>query len=56
MKVNANGETLGKLNFDALQYGGFGKFGNVEQRIIILFDCLFGKITLEEANKLLGGA
>ena len=54
MQVNKKGETLGALNFDALQYGGFGKFGSAEKRLIILLDVLFGKITRDEANKLLG--
>jgi hypothetical protein len=56
MSVNKQGESLGKLEFDALQYGGFGKFGNAEQRLIIMLDALFGKISLEEANKRLGDA
>jgi len=56
MAVNKEGETLGNLNFDALQYGGFGKFGDAEERLRILLDALFGKITREEANKLLGEA
>ena len=56
MSLKAKGETLGDLNFDALQYGGFGKFGNAEQRLIILLDALFGKITYEKANALLGDA
>ncbi|NRA53448.1 MAG: hypothetical protein HRU23_04835 [Gammaproteobacteria bacterium] len=55
MNVKAKGETLGQLNFDALQYGGFGKFGDAEQRLAILLDALFGKITIEQANKSLGG-
>lgn len=54
MRVKAKGETLGSLNFDALQYGGFGKFGSAEQRLRILLDALFGKISIEQANKLLG--
>ena len=54
MRVKSKGETLGYLDFDALQYGGFGKFGNAENRLIILLDALFGKITHEQANKLLG--
>ena len=54
MEVKRKGETLGKLNFDSLQYGAFGKFGNTKNRLMILLDALFGKITQEEANKLLG--
>jgi len=54
MRIKAKGETLGRLNFDALQYGGFGKFGSAEQRLRILLDALFGKISIEKANKLLG--
>jgi len=54
MRLKTKGETLGSLDFDALQYGGFGKFGDAEQRLIILLDVLFGKITYEKANKLLG--
>ena len=56
MAVKSKGETLGRLQFDALQYGGFGKFGDTEKRLRILLDVLFGKITVEEANKLLGDA
>lgn len=56
MRVNSNGESLGHLDFDALQYGGFGKFGSAETRLNILLDALFGKITLEQANQLLGDA
>ncbi len=56
MSLKMKGETLGEINFDALQYGGFGKFGDAEQRLIILLDALFGKITPEEANRLLGEA
>ncbi|RCU49602.1 hypothetical protein DU002_11850 [Corallincola holothuriorum] len=51
MTVNKNGERLGALNFDALQYGGFGKFGDAEQRLQILLDVLFGKITVDQANE-----
>lgn len=54
MSVKNNQQTLGNIKFDALQYGGFGKFGSAEQRLKILLDALFGKITPEEANKLLG--
>ena len=53
MKVESNGETLGHLYFDALQYGGFGKFGDAEYRLKVLLDALFGKITREEADALL---
>lgn len=56
MKVKSKGETLGLLRFDALQYGGFGKFGNAEVRLKILLDALFGKITREEADIRLGDA
>ena len=56
LKVKSKGKTLGALNFDALQYGGFGKFGDTEKRLRILLDVLFGKITREEADKLLGEA
>jgi len=54
MEVKLKEETLGKLKFDALQYGGFGKFGDTEGRLKILLDVLFGKITREEADKRLG--
>lgn len=54
MKVESNKQTLGKLKFDALQYGGFGKFGDTEGRLKILLDVLFGKITRVEADKRLG--
>lgn len=56
MSVKNKGETLGSIDFDALQYGGYGKFGNAEQRLNILLDALFEKITIEEANRLLGEA
>ena len=56
MNVKNKGQTLGNINFDALQYGGFGKFGDAEQRLNILLDAMFGKITVEEANKRLGDA
>lgn len=56
MNVKSKGQTLGNINFDALQYGGFGKFGDAEQRLNILLDAMFGKITVEEANKRLGDA
>ena len=54
MSLVSNGRVLGSLKFDALQYGGFGKFGNGERRLRILLDALFGKITEEQANKMLG--
>ena len=54
MKVKLNGKTLGKLRFDALQYGGFGKFGDTENRLKILLEVLFGKISREVADKRLG--
>jgi hypothetical protein len=54
MHIKSKGETLGSINFDALQYGTWGKFGDGEQRLRILLDALFGKITREEADKLLG--
>ena len=54
MSLVSDGHTLGSLQFDALKYGGFGKFGNAEQRLRILLDALFGKITKEEANQMLG--
>jgi len=56
MNVMLNGKTVGTLSFDALQYGGFGKFGSGEKRLRILLDALFGKITREQADKLLGEA
>ncbi|HIE77899.1 MAG TPA: hypothetical protein EYP92_03630 [Candidatus Thioglobus sp.] len=54
MRVKSKGETFGNLDFDALQYGAFGKFGSSEKRLLILLDALFGKITHEKANELLG--
>ena len=45
---------IGLVKFDALQYGGFGKFGNGEDRLGTIMDVLFGKITEEEANSRLG--
>ena len=54
MSVISNDKTLGTLRFDALQYGAFGKFGSGEKRLKILLDALFGKISREKANKLLG--
>jgi hypothetical protein len=54
MKVKLDNETLAKLRFSALEYGGFGKFGDTEKRLKILLDVLFGKITREEADKRLG--
>ncbi len=54
MYVKSKGQTLGAINFDALQYGTWGKFGEGEKRLVILLDALFGKITREEADKLLG--
>lgn len=56
MSLVSDRKTLGSLQFDALKYGGFGKFGNAEQRLRILLDALFGKITKEEANQMLGNA
>ena len=54
LRVKQKGETLGTLNFDALQYGGFGKFGNAEERLKVLLDALFGKISRDKADALLG--
>lgn len=54
LHVKSKGETLGAIYFDALQYGTWGKFGDGEQRLRILLDALFGKITREEADKILG--
>ncbi|MBF0265896.1 MAG: hypothetical protein HQL46_11555 [Gammaproteobacteria bacterium] len=54
MKLRRKGVTLGSVNFDALQYGGFGKFGSGKERLKILLDVLFGKISREQANNLLG--
>lgn len=54
MQLSSKGETLGNIEFDARQYGGHGKFGSAEKRLNILLDALFGKITVDEANKLLG--
>ena len=54
LKVTTGDVPVGIAKFDALQYGGFGKFGNAEARLKIVMDVLFSKITEEEANKLLG--
>lgn len=54
MKVTNNNVPVGIAKFDALQYGGFGKFGNAETRLKIIMDVLFSKITEQEANTLLG--
>lgn len=53
-KVAKNEIPVGIARFDALQYGGFGKFGDAESRIKILMDVLFGKISRDEADKRLG--
>lgn len=54
LKVLSEGEPVGIVRFDALQYGGFGKFGDAETRLTTLMDVLFSKITREEANIRLG--
>jgi hypothetical protein len=54
MRLESAGNVLGSLKFDAVQYGAFGKFGNGEQRLRILLDALFGKITEDQANQMLG--
>jgi len=54
MSLVSDGKISGSLQFDALKYGAFGKFGNGEQRLKILLDALFGKIAKEEANQMLG--
>lgn len=56
IKLKLNENTLGSLTFDALQYGGFGKFGDTRERLRILLDVLFGKIDRDQANVLLGQA
>jgi len=54
MQVARNGTSLGKIKFDALQYGGFGKFGSSVERLRTLLDALFAKIDRDTANELLG--
>ena len=54
MSLESAGKVLGSLEFDAVQYGAFGKFGNAEQRLRILLDALFGKATEDQANQILG--
>ncbi len=54
MHVKSNGETLGTLYFDAVNYGGMGKFGSAEERLRILLDVLFGKISREQGDLMLG--
>lgn len=54
LQLSNEGIPLSIVKFDALQYGGFGKFGNAEERLKILMDVMFAKISEEEANKKLG--
>ncbi|NKF52653.1 hypothetical protein G3R49_19020 [Shewanella sp. WXL01] len=56
MKVLKDGVAVGSLKFDATEYGAFGKFGDAEDRLNILMDVLFNKITVAEGNKRAGDA
>ncbi len=54
MEVFKDEDSIGFLEFDALQYGVFGKFGDTTARLKTLMDALFNKMSEEEANKRLG--
>ena len=53
MKIFKDQTVVGSLKFDSVEYGGIDKFGDAETRLKILLDVLFGKITREQAEKLL---
>ena len=54
MELYKKGESIGYVEFDAIQYGAFGKFGDTTARLKTLLDTLFNKITQDQANQLLG--
>ena len=45
------GNKVAELDFDSVQYGGFDKFGNAEERLNLIMEVFFQKISIQDAER-----
>lgn len=45
------GNKVAELDFDSVRYGGFDKFGNAEERLNLIMNVFFQKISVQDAER-----
>ena len=45
------GSMVAELDFDSVNYGGYDKFGNAEERLNLIMEVFFQKITVQDAER-----
>ncbi|MGP1721167.1 Sbal_3080 family lipoprotein [Shewanella frigidimarina] len=45
------GNKVAELDFDSVRYGGFDKFGNAEERLNLIMEVFFQKISVQDAER-----
>lgn len=49
--TDSKGNKIAELDFDSVQYGGFDKFGNAEERLNLIMEVFFQKISIQDAER-----
>ena len=49
--TDSKGSKVAELDFDSVQYGGMDKFGNAEERLNLIMEVFFQKISVQDAER-----
>lgn len=49
--TDSKGNKVAELDFDSVRYGGFDKFGNAEERLNLIMEVFFQKISVQDAER-----
>ena len=49
--TDSKGNKVAELDFDSVQYGGMDKFGNAEERLNLIMQVFFQKISVQDAER-----
>ena len=49
--TDSKGSKVAELDFDSVMYGGFDKFGNAEERLHLIMEVFFQKISVQDAER-----
>ncbi|AQS40331.1 hypothetical protein Sps_05262 [Shewanella psychrophila] len=49
--TDSKGNKVAELDFDSVQYGGMDKFGNAEERLNLIMEVFFQKISVQDAER-----
>lgn len=49
--TDSKGSKVAELDFDSVRYGGFDKFGNAEERLNLIMEVFFQKISIQDAER-----